>query len=349
MNRYLVSAALITALGVLVSCQCSGAGAPAKWPKYTITIVEQGLGQVYNMYVITPVALNNKGCALLQRSDEAYVCENGKLQNIGDLGIRAAELAHSLPMNTQLNGPLTMANAINDKRQVVGRSVTDKGMAHAFLWENGKMTDLGTLGGKSSTAYAINNRGQVVGSADNAVGGANAFIWDKVHGMKDLGIKGKSCRAIGISDKGLIIGTAYREFDFIWQNGKYSVLKNSPITRLQGINNKGDMVGIGAEGIYVQKKGEWKKIELDRFDASARVSCITDSGFVAGCGTSDYYVTDFIWRDGAVARLRELVPKESGWEFLGVVPTVNNKGQILTNATLKGQVHTILLTPQKQR
>ena len=35
----------------------------------------------------------------------------------------------------------------------------------AFVWENGKATDLGTLGGSNSSASAISERGQIVGWA----------------------------------------------------------------------------------------------------------------------------------------------------------------------------------------
>ena len=53
-----------------------------------------------------------------------------------------------------------VAYDINDRGQVVGQSG-----GHAFLWDDGVMIDLGTLGGESSVAYVINNRGQIAGNS----------------------------------------------------------------------------------------------------------------------------------------------------------------------------------------
>jgi probable HAF family extracellular repeat protein len=51
---------------------------------------------------------------------------------------------------------------------------------HAFLWEKGKMTDLGTLpGGDYGIAGSINDRGQVVGLSKTASGEFHAFLWSK--------------------------------------------------------------------------------------------------------------------------------------------------------------------------
>ena len=46
---------------------------------------------------------------------------------------------------------------------VVGYAVTSSDYSQAFLYSNGTMQDLGTLGGTESFAYGINDSGQVVG------------------------------------------------------------------------------------------------------------------------------------------------------------------------------------------
>jgi probable HAF family extracellular repeat protein len=65
-----------------------------------------------------------------------------------------------------LGGTHSIAKSINDRGQIVGSSLTTPGsdQEHAFLYFNGKMTDLGTLPGMTySYAYGINNNGQTVG------------------------------------------------------------------------------------------------------------------------------------------------------------------------------------------
>lgn len=83
-------------------------------------------------------------------------------------------------------GPPPIRSRSNDRGQVVGGSETAEGEYHAFLWQDGVMTDLGTLGGPLSVALAINDGGQVIGYSVTASGDYHAFLWhDGV--MTDLG------------------------------------------------------------------------------------------------------------------------------------------------------------------
>ena len=61
-------------------------------------------------------------------------------------------------------GEVSAAVAINERGQVIGSSGMTGGWSHAFLWQNGKITDLGMLsGGRDSYSSVINYKGQIVG------------------------------------------------------------------------------------------------------------------------------------------------------------------------------------------
>jgi len=70
---------------------------------------------------------------------------------------------------------------INNKSQVVGRILVpdpkEGGVAHAFLWQEGVLTDLGVpAGDDNSEANSLNNHGQIVG--DSGVGFIESYAPD---------------------------------------------------------------------------------------------------------------------------------------------------------------------------
>ncbi|MET8282223.1 hypothetical protein [Micromonospora sp. NPDC005174] len=64
------------------------------------------------------------------------------------------------------------ALGINNRGQVVGAA-----NGRAFRWQNGTLTDLGTLGGDRSHATAVNDRGVVVGQSATASAAWHPFLW----------------------------------------------------------------------------------------------------------------------------------------------------------------------------
>jgi probable HAF family extracellular repeat protein len=126
-------------------------------------------------------------------------------------------------LGTLSSGGNSWGNEINELGQVAGYSYTASGTEHAFLWQNGRMRDLGTLGtrvGAYSYANDLNDHGQVVGYSETASGAYHAFLWQNGK-MRNLGaLGGHSSMAEEINEHGQVVGGSYtasgREHAVLW-------------------------------------------------------------------------------------------------------------------------------------
>jgi probable HAF family extracellular repeat protein len=166
---------------------------------------------------------------------------------------------HELP---PLSGDaIAGALAVNNRGQVVGTSgacTSPNPLAHAVLWKDGSVTDLGNLGGAlNNIATGINERGEVIGFSDLAGDAVlHAFLWTKDNGMQDLGtLPGDlSSVALGINEEGQVVGQSCDQTGncraFLWQDGVMTDLNtlvchgSSLYLTIGGdINDRGEIAG----------------------------------------------------------------------------------------------------------
>ncbi len=148
-------------------------------------------------------------------------------------------------------GGTSFSNGVNNRGQVVGDSTTKAGSRRAFLWQNGRMRDLGTLPGErsvGSSAVAINERGQIAGNSwGTGQASSHAVLWEKGT-VRDLGtLGGKRSYATAINDRGQVVGKSTTktgaEHAFLWQDGKMRDL--GKFGWPGAINDRGQIVGWG--------------------------------------------------------------------------------------------------------
>ena len=160
------------------------------------------------------------------------------------------------------------AYGINNRGQIVGVSTTSTGV-HAVLWENGTVTDLGTLPGHNySEALGINERGQIMGLsgiwADGCnAGECNAVLWEEGT-IIDLGIPMTAWGLpSGINNPGQIVFASFQSYlggegfnrPMLWDKGTITDLgalqaPGSGLGGAFGINDSGQVVGwsVAADG-----------------------------------------------------------------------------------------------------
>jgi probable HAF family extracellular repeat protein len=158
--------------------------------------------------------------------------------------------------------PVGMAWGINYWGKATGYSGNCTTALHALLWQDGRVTDLGNLGGAMNNAGEdINIQGQVVGYSDLPGDTTfHAFLWEKglMHDLGtlpgDVGSDGD-----GINSEGQVVGGSWdadgNERAYLWQNGVMTDLNtlipaDSPLYLIEAtgtINDQGQIAGIALQ------------------------------------------------------------------------------------------------------
>jgi probable HAF family extracellular repeat protein len=270
----------------------------------------------------------------------------------------AARPRYSITDLGTLGGAYTTVEAINDAGQIVGASATSKkydnglAVAHAFLWQDGQMTDLGTLPGAfDSRAVDINNKGQVLvstsskpiktpGSNTSMAAPLRAFVWQ--NGEKTL-LTVNTTESLPISRYILKERPSSAEvekdyFPFVQQLvGHINDEGQLADSKYSGFNNKGQRIGNRSTGDERLPNGFYANYSKANFyDGDKEVPLgtlgwrntyavgLNDKGQVVGCSyTAKRQDRAFLWQDGKMIKLAELPNLRSSCAV-----AINNGGDI---------------------
>ena len=255
-----------------------------------------------------------------------------------------------------LGGWMSDARGINNAGQVVGEFRDDAGNDHAFLWQNGGITDLGTLGGGAygmqgvDSARGINDSRQVVGVAHGADQVGHAFIWrnglmsplGELPGVSNL-VGHIASMANAINSNGQAAGYAstpagpgwWRQYPVMWNNGEMVDLSPAfpggfgTYAEATDINDSAQVVGYAlpppAEHAFLWKNGLVTDLGALPGGNQSYAFAINNAGQVVGYSWAyDGPHHAFLWEDGLMSPLA-LLPGGSGT----IAHDINNLGQIV--------------------
>ncbi|MBS0587039.1 MAG: DUF3466 family protein [Proteobacteria bacterium] len=242
------------------------------------------------------------------------------------------------------------ATDINSKHQVVGVSSSN----HAFLYDNGLMTDIGDLGyGYDVYAEGINEAGQIVGTSLNGTGTgfSRAFIYTNGT-MISLGTLGGGGSSYGfdINNLGDAVGDSNNRA-FIYKDGSMSDIGTlgGSMGFARSINDSREIVGYSdiAGNAYVHAflyhDGAMKDL-TPVFSGNSWAWDINNKGQIVGTLGSTFGDRAFLYDNNLLTDLNTLLPLGSNWSLIHA-RSINDAGQIAGEGFLNGEFHAFLLSP----
>ena len=241
-----------------------------------------------------------------------------------------------------------------------------------FLWKNGHMSALPTLGGNNGQASAINKRGQIAGYAQTTVTDSgcppyqitSGVIWDrgKVKALPTVGGDPDGV-AFGINNQGQAVGYSgtctAANHAVLWEDGTAIALRDLGVAGALavGINDRGQIVGQVASADGTTAYGAlWQNGTITNLrtlpgDFFSFAEAINNEGQVVGSTqlANGDWSHAFIWQNGVMTDLNTLFPASSNL-YATMANEINERGQIVGMATVlsgpnAGKIHAFLATP----
>jgi len=256
-------------------------------------------------------------------------------------------------------------------------------LLRGFVWKNGVMTALPTLGGNNSGALGVNSDGQVVGAAETANQDPNcvppqvldfeAVVWGPGLGQIEVlpVFPGDTvATALAINDNGQAVGTSglcqgptsglALRHAALWQHDTVTnlgslggVMSNAA----NGINNRGQVVGqsnLPGDAVthaFLWQKGVMTDLGTLPGDSNSIAFDINEKGQIVGISCDmNFNCRPFLWDDGMMTDLNTLIPPNSPL-YLTFGGGINDRGEIagsacvLSNGVCTSEVPAFLAIP----